>query len=265
MLTQPGRKRHRHRGAAPGRRCASGRRAVCGWSTCLTTSRRRGPRGRQPLPLLVTVPLGAAALVVALVACWLAYVGVRLAWMETAARKQAAPAGGRWLRAGDTDIHVREWGPPGLVRRWCTAQARWSGTWVSNVQAMRAAGYRVVALDLPPFGFNSSRPMATTAARRRRSASSPWRNSSAAARVLLGHSFGPADRPPRRPCWAIEHLVLVDAAIGLQEEAGLPCAAPGGPANLLAWPGLRTLLMKRQHERRSVASGCGSSSRARKW
>jgi pimeloyl-ACP methyl ester carboxylesterase len=213
----------------------------------LTTSKRRGKRVRRPLLLLVTVPLGAAALLMTLLACWLAYAGARLAWTETADRKQAAPAGGRWLRAEDTDIHVHEWGAPDApVLLLVHGTGAWTGTWAGNVQAMQAAGYRVVALDLPPFGF--SEPPASGDYSRQAQA----RRILAVARqlgpqpvTLLGHSFGggPAAEAAMLEPARIQHLVLVDAAIGLHEEPVPRCESGGAAATLLAWPGLRTLLV----------------------
>jgi pimeloyl-ACP methyl ester carboxylesterase len=202
---------------------------------------------RRPLLLLVTVPLGALALLLALLALWLAYAGARMAATETAGRRQAAPAGGRWLRAWDTEIHVQEWGArdaPALLLVHGTGA--WTGTWAGNVQALQAAGYRVVALDLPPFGF-SELP-----------ASGDYSRQAQARRILgvleqlgpgpvtlLGHSFGggPAAEAAMLAPERIAHLVLVDAAIGLRPEPEPPCEAGGALATALAWPGLRTLLV----------------------
>jgi pimeloyl-ACP methyl ester carboxylesterase len=211
----------------------------------LTTRAKRG-RVRRPLLLLVTVPLGAAALLVALLAGWLAYAGARLAWTETADRKQAAPAGGRWLRAYDTDVHVRDWGPAkGPVVLLVHGTGAWSGTWVSNVDALAAAGFRVVALDLPPFGFSelpASRDYSREAQAQRILGVAAQLGS--APLTLVGHSFGggPAAEAAMREPARFAHLVLVDAAIGLQPVPA-PCAAASGAQGVLGWRGLRTLLV----------------------
>ena len=210
----------------------------------MTTKGKRG-RVRRPLLLLVTVPLGVLALVVALVAAWCLYSGVRLAWTETSDRRAAAPAGGRWLHAHDTEIHVHEWGPAsGPVVLLVHGTGAWAGTWVSNVDALAGAGYRVVALDLPPFGFSelpASRDYSReTQARRILGVAQQL---GPAPITLVGHSFGggPAAEAAMRDPARFGHLVLVDAAIGLQAEAAPPCAAASG--GVLEWRGLRTLLV----------------------
>lgn len=209
----------------------------------MTTSKRARRRLRRGLLWAGGAVLGVLALLFALVTAWLVYAQLRVSATETLDRRQAAPPGGRWLRAHDTDIHVREWGEPGarpllLVH----GTGAWAGTWVSNVEALRAAGFRVVAMDLPPFGF-SERPAAADYSRQAQA-----RRILAVAEqlgpgpiTLMGHSFGggPAAEAAMLDASRIEHLVLVDAAIGLQEQPPGPCEPPA----LLAWPGLRTLLV----------------------
>lgn len=213
----------------------------------MTTRAARGRRAPRLLWTLVALPLGAAALLAMLAAGWLVYSALRLSWTETADRREAAPPGGRWLHAGDTDIHVQEQGAPGApVLLLVHGTGAWAGTWAGNAQAFQDAGYRVVALDLPPFGF-STLPASADYSRQAQA-----RRILAVAQqlgpgpvTLLGHSFGggPATEAAMLDPTRVAHLVLVDAAVGLQQDSEPPCASGGALAAALGWPGLRTLLV----------------------
>jgi len=191
--------------------------------------------------------LGLIALVALLLTITLTYAELRRASQETRPRTQAAPPGGRWVRAHDVDIHLREWGEAGgrtllLVH----GTGAWSGTWIGNVAAMAAAGFRVVAMDLPPFGFSGLPVNADygrqTQARRILAVIAQLGPESV---TLLGHSFGggPATEAAMLDPRRIEHLVLVDAAIGLRAGPEQDCELPAGLATVLAWRGLRTGLV----------------------
>lgn len=213
----------------------------------MTTRAKRRRKGRGPALLAASVTLGVLALLASLVAGWLLYTGARLAWTETQERKQAAPPGGRWLAAHDTEIHVHEWGPPdGPPLLLVHGTGAWTGTWVSNVDSLKNAGYRVVALDLPPFGY--SLPPANGDYSRQAQAR---RILAVAAQLgpqpitLVGHSFGggPAAEAAMLEPGRFAHVVLVDAAIGLQPADAAPCESGGAVAAVAGWRGLRTLLV----------------------
>jgi len=208
-----------------------------------TTSRR----ARRWALRAATVALGLLTTVAALLGAWLLYAALRLDSTEKLTRQQAAPAGGRWLQAGDTQVHVVDSGPAGappllLVH----GTGAWAGTWASNIAALQSAGFRVVAMDLPPFGFSVM--LANRDYSRRAQAQ---RILAVAAQLgpdpvtLLAHSFGggPAAEAAMLEPSRFAHLVLVDAAIALGPEQAPPCEPPHGAANLLAWRGLRTLLV----------------------
>ncbi|MES2936821.1 MAG: alpha/beta hydrolase [Pseudomonadota bacterium] len=190
--------------------------------------------------------VGVLALGVAALAAWLGYAQWRTAQTETRSRQEAAPAGGRWLRAFDTDIHVREWGlPTARPLLLVHGTGAWAGTWVSNADALASAGFRVVAMDLPPFGFSvppASRDYSREAQARRIQAVMAQLGGQV---TLVGHSFGggPAAEAAMREPARVEHLVLVDAAIGLQPDAAPPCEGGGVAGAVLGWRGLRTALV----------------------
>ena len=149
---------------------------------------------------------------------------LRAAWTEGKTVQQAAPTTGRWLRADDVEMYVQEFGDPKATPLLLThGTGAWSGTWDQNVQAMANAGYRVIAVDLPPFGF-STQP-----------ASRDYSRPAQARRIaglidalqlgpvtLLGHSYGggPAAEAAMLAPDKVSHLILLDAAIGLLEKPG---------------------------------------------
>lgn len=175
-----------------------------------------------------------------------AFSWARMLWVEDHSPRQAAPAQGRWLHAHDVELYVQEFGDPAAPPLVLThGTGAWSGTWDQNVQAMASAGYRVIAVDLPPFGF-STRP-----------AGRDYSRAAQARRILglvdalklgpvtlLGHSYGggPAAEAAMLQPDRVRRLVLVDAAIGLVEN---PAPAHGGGvvSSLFGIRPLRTALI----------------------
>ena len=165
----------------------------------------------------------------------------------------AAVAQHRWVQALDVKLHIQEYGsvsnPPLMLVH---GTAAWSQTWVSNVDAMVQAGYHVIAVDLPPFGF-STRP-----------SGADYNRAMQGLRLLalmdalqlppvtlLGHSYGggPAAEAAMLQPERVRHLILLDAAVGLRDdtEAGAGVGAsestPASPSiaqRLFAMRPLRT-------------------------
>lgn len=193
-----------------------------------TESERRGKKRRRLSPrakLLLSV-----ASVVVLVAEVLLLSWARALWVEDLDPRQAAPKPGRWLLAHDVELYIQEFGDPQAPALVLThGTGAWSGTWDQNVQAMARAGYRVIAVDLPPFGF-STRP-----------ASRDYGRATQARRIaglvdslgrgpvtLLGHSYGggPAAEAAMLYPDRFRHLILVDAAVGMKDPPP-PAPDPG--------------------------------------
>lgn len=160
--------------------------------------------------------LGVLLLVVALV-----LTGFRIAAdrRETQSRFDAAPKTGRFVRAADVYMFVQEEGPPdGAPVVLVHGTGAWSEIWRGTMRSLGTAGYRAVALDMPPFGYSSLPANADygdeAQARRIIGVLDALRLERA---TLVGHSFG--GRPtmqatfidPRR----VERLVLVNAALDL--------------------------------------------------
>ena len=132
-----------------------------------------------------------AAIVVLLVAVILLFT-VLANVRETKTRQEAAPSTGRFVSSGDVQLFIQELGPTdGPVILFIHGTAAWSGLWRETMTPLAAAGYRCIAIDIPPFGF-SERP-----------ATPSYDNADQARRIvalmdalgiehaiLLGHSFG---------------------------------------------------------------------------
>jgi pimeloyl-ACP methyl ester carboxylesterase len=182
--------------------------------------RDKGRRSLRSHLVWVSVAVVLLVLVILFLSC------ARLWWVEVQEPRQAAPSNGRWLRSYDVDMYVQEFGDPQAPTILLThGTGAWSGTWDQNVQAIAQAGYRVVAVDLPPFGF-STRP-----------ASRDYSRIAQARRIaglvdtlgrgpvtLLGHSYGggPAAEAAMLYPNQFRRLILVDAAVGVMEQPAAP-------------------------------------------
>ena len=102
----------------------------------------------------------AKTLLVLLVLVVAALASFRLAasFRETAAREALAPSTGRLVQTTSGGVFIQEKGPAdGIPVVLFHGTAAWSELWFRTTDALAAAGFRVIALDLPPFGF-SDRP-----------------------------------------------------------------------------------------------------------
>jgi pimeloyl-ACP methyl ester carboxylesterase len=184
-----------------------------------------------------------AAGVVALVLC----VGVGTNALLVSRRERrsaadAAPRSGRFVRAAGLAIYVQEEGPrTGPVVMLLHGTGAWSEIWRGTMHTLARAGYRAVAIDLPPFGF-SERPAVAS-----------YDDDAQARRILgvmdalqlehvalVGHSFSarPTMQAIFRAPGRVERLVLVDAALDL-DPPGDAAPARGMVPALLHVPAVR--------------------------
>ena len=144
---------------------------------------------------------------------------------ETGTRPQLAPRTGHLVPTRSGGVFVQEKGPEdGVPVVLFHGTAAWSELWRHTSDALAAAGFHVIALDLPPFGF-SDRPGSYTRQDQAARISDVLDALKAPPAIIVGHSFGAgaatelAMRYPDRA----RALVLVDAALGL---TAAPSAAP---------------------------------------
>src|SRR5882762_4020423 len=86
-----------------------------------------------------------------------ALAGFRLAaaLRETASREELAPAAGRLVQTRSGGVFVQEKGPSdGIPVVLFHGTAAWSELWRHTSDVVAAAGFHVIAVDQPPFGFS---------------------------------------------------------------------------------------------------------------
>jgi 2-hydroxymuconate-semialdehyde hydrolase len=149
---------------------------------------------------------------------------------------------GQYLQADGLDLHYKQWGPDnGQPILLIPGAMAWSETWAPIAELLGNNGFRVIAPDLPPFGY-SERPSSGDYSRQAQARRILAFADAAGLKqfVLLGHSFGggatmeTALIAPDR----ISGLVLLDVALGLDRPPSKPPLAP-----LFSAPGLREAIM----------------------
>lgn len=161
---------------------------------------------------------------------------VDAALREQGDRRALAGGEGRFVQAAGLDVHIEEVGPvdgPAVV--FIHGTLAWTGTWRHILARVGAAGYRAIAIDLPPFGF-SQRP-----------AGFEYGPEAQAARivavldalgieeaVLVGHSYGGGAtvEAAMRSTIEVPALVLVDVALDFPAP-DTAAAGRTGPDRLL--------------------------------
>ena len=145
---------------------------------------------------------------------------------ETGTRAELAPRTGQLVPTGSGGVFVQQKGPAdGIPVVLFHGTAAWSELWRRTSDALAAGGFRVIALDLPPFGF-SDRPGNYTRRDQAARIDEVLARLKAQPAIIVGHSFGAGaatELVMRYPDRA-RALVLVDSALGLmaaQTEAPL--------------------------------------------
>jgi len=198
---------------------------------------------RRPLRLAGWAVLAIAVLVILLLAGF----RVAAALRETKTGPALAAGKGKFVPAGDIQMHLRTAGPAdGPVVVLIHGTAAWSETWFEVSALLATQGYRAVAVDLPPFGL-SEKPTSRAYGPERQAQRLAAALDSLGIReaVLVGHSFGGSatvELAFRHP----EHtaaLVLVDAALGLTEPVPRADDAPSMAGQILSVRPLRDAIV----------------------
>ena len=157
---------------------------------------------------------------------------------ETGTRAELAPRTGHLVPTSSGGVFVQEKGPAdGIPVVLFHGTAAWSELWQHTTSALAAAGFHVIALDLPPFGF-SDRPGSYTRQDQASRINEVLGQLKAAPAVIVGHSFGAGaatELVMRYPDRA-RALVLVDAALGLT-------AAPSDTPSIVRPQWIREILV----------------------
>jgi pimeloyl-ACP methyl ester carboxylesterase len=238
------------------------------------TGKGKGKVGRVARRSAFTA-LALAAGLVLIGAAWVTYTQLALSVRESQSAEKLAAGRGRWVATPDASLYVQEWGDPAAPVMLLThGTGAWSGTWFTLPATLAAAGWHVVAVDLPPFGLSTTLGQRKTVDYSR--AAQATRISSLIDTLpkpvtLVGHSFGagPALEAAMRSGDSLRQLVLVDPALGLgplgepphcdtDSELGGPLAVRALRTSLVGatatWPGLSATLLRQFVHRKEVVT-----------
>jgi pimeloyl-ACP methyl ester carboxylesterase len=138
---------------------------------------------------------------------------------ETQSAEDVAPPKGRYVKAADVNIFVQEAGnPDGMDVVLVPGIGGWSGTWPQTVSMLAQAGYHVVAIDLPPFGFSQRPEAALYSKQDQADRILAVMDALAIPRaILVAHSTGggPAVEAATSPSKRVRALVLIDSELDI--------------------------------------------------
>jgi len=149
---------------------------------------------------------------------------------ESEPAAKIAPAGGRYVMAGDVHVFVQEAGPAeGMAVLFIHGTGAWSEAWRGAMTEVAKSGARAIALDLPPFGF-SQRPDAPRYGKQDQGRRIVGVLDALKIRqaILVGHSFGggPTMEAVLLAPERVRAVVLVDAALSIGADDGRRPEAP---------------------------------------
>ncbi len=205
---------------------------------------------KRTLTRFAKILAGVLALALLAIAGVLIYFGGQVSERETHSRAELAPGLGKYLSVADAggklDLFTLQLGPEdGLAVLLVHGPGAWSETWKQTMQQLANAGFRAIAIDLPPFGV-SERPANadySKVAQGRRIVG--VLNALKVDKVILvGHSFGagPAMEAALQIPDRVKGVVLVDAALGVapaNENLTQHASAGGLTSVVLAMPPVR--------------------------
>jgi len=162
-----------------------------------------------------------AALIVLLLVIWTGG-SVVAAIVRERGPQPLPPAEGRLIPTGDGAIFVQIRGPAqGQPVLLIHGSAAWSGFWTDMAVRLAQNGFRVVAVDLPPFGFSDrSAQGAYSRADQARRLGTLLRNLNLQNTIIVGHSFGAGatvEVVMREPS-LFKGMILVDGALALPAD-----------------------------------------------
>ena len=166
------------------------------------------------------------ALALAVVVTALGFRGAA-AWRERFDAADIAPPTGHYVATRSGRIFLQEAGPrDGVAVVLFHGTAAWSELWRRTMSTLASAGFRVIALDIPPFGF-SDRPGSYTRTDQAARVRDVLDELAIPMAVIVGHSFGAgaATETVLRFPDRVRGLILVDAALSLTTPA-VPASSP---------------------------------------
>lgn len=85
------------------------------------------------------------------------FFAIQTSLRENQTRQEAAPTTGKFVQAADVEIHILEMGPAdGQAILFIHGTGAWSEFWRETMTPLAKAGYRCIAIDIPPFGYSET-------------------------------------------------------------------------------------------------------------
>ena len=101
------------------------------------------------------------------------------------------PENGQFVGTAEGRIHVSIWGPPGGRPVLMThGMAAWGGLWADTAQHLAGRGYRVIAMDLAPFGLSDRSNGDFSRSRQAKRLNLLAAALDLESYILVGHSYG---------------------------------------------------------------------------
>jgi pimeloyl-ACP methyl ester carboxylesterase len=177
--------------------------------------------------------------------------GIVSAWLiatylrETGDAARDAPPTGAFVATERGRIFTQAEGPaPAQPVIFVHGTAAWSGFWRGTITRIGEAGYRAIAIDLPPFGFSERDPAGGYGRQDQATRLIALVEAMAPARpIIVGHSFGAGpviEAVMKRPD-LFAGLVIVAGALGLPEEGRPPARDDGIATALISQPFIANL------------------------
>ena len=167
---------------------------------------------------------------VLVVVCVVVILGLRgtAALRETAVLEDSIPPEGRQIQTETGAIYIEEAGPasgPALLL--VHGSVGWSRIWAEITPALNSAGYRTIAMDLPPMGYSDRDPGEDYGRATQAKRITALAKALGVKPILIAHSFGagPAVEAAMLYPDAYQGMVLISAAVGLDahlNETDLP-------------------------------------------
>ena len=156
---------------------------------------------------------------------------------EIANPKDIAPESGSFASLKDIDIFYQDAGPSDSIPVVLFhGTGSWSEIWRNTIDQLVQNGFRVIALDIPPFGF-SGKPLGTehyTTENQAARINELLDKLNISKAIFVGHSVGsraPLEALLMRPERVLK-LVLADAALGFDKDTANPHFKQNNPGFL---------------------------------
>ncbi|MEM9332604.1 MAG: alpha/beta hydrolase [Pseudomonadota bacterium] len=143
-------------------------------------------------------------------------------FMESKTALELSPENGAFIETTEGVLHVSMWGENHTKTILMThGMAAWGGLWHDTAKILAQTGFRIIAVDQPPFGFSDRSEEDFSRSKQAKRLKALEVSLGLEDYTLLGHSYGGGvalEMALRYP-GEISNLILVCPVVGLRQEA----------------------------------------------